>query len=428
MAFWNRKRLEEKAAPPIGAMLVSMMGPANWMKPDAYALEGYSQNPVAYACVAKIARSAASVCIKVMRYQGDKKQEVESSPLIDLLDRPNPEQGWEEFLEAVISHRLISGNAFILRLPHGAKAPQELYTLRPDLVKIEANNKGQATAYVYGSGANGVRFPIDPITRACDVVQLKGFNPLDNLHGLSSMAPAAKSIDIVNDALAWNKSLLENSGAPSGAYVVQTGADGRAGTLTDEQYTRLREQLKRENMGAANAGRPLLLEGGLDWKQIAMSPKDMDFRENLWAAARMIATAYGVPPQLINIPGEATYNNLSEAKLAFWQDTVLPMLKSVLGTLNKWLVPGYGEDLWLEYDEDSVPALEERRLAKYERLEKVSFLTIDEKRRAAGYDDYTEGKTPGSILLVPAGNVPIDLAGEMGGLSEPGSTNSESSI
>ena len=75
-----------------------------------------------------------------------------------------------------------------------------------------------------------------------------------------------------------------------------------------------------------NAGRPLLLEGGLSWQPLSLSPKDMDFLEAKNAAARDIALAFGVPPMLLGIPGDNTYSNLAEANRAFWRTSVVPLV------------------------------------------------------------------------------------------------------
>lgn len=405
MAFWNRKR-EVKQAPPVGvALYYAGTSGANWMGADNYAKEGYALNAIAYACVRKIATACASVDLEVMQYVNKEKREVENHPLYELLERPNQAQGWAEFFTSFVSHRMISGNSYILRLPLQSQKPTEMWVLRPDRVRIHHDANGRITAYEYGVNGSGVKFPVDPITGYCDVMHSKEFNPIDDFLGLSPMAPAARNIDTVNDAHQWNKSLLQNGARPSGAYVMQVQPDGSGGKLSDEQFNRLREQLANDSTGAANAGRPLLLEGGLDWKEMSLSPKDMDFEKNLWASARMIATAYGVPPQLINVPGESTYSNMTEAKLSFWQDTVLPLLDNILDQLNNWLTPLYDKNIFIEYNEESIPALESRRWDKFDRLQNNQFMTINEKRRSVGMQDI-EG---GDVLLVTSGQVPIDI-------------------
>jgi HK97 family phage portal protein len=84
--------------------------------------------------------------------------------------------------------------------------------------------------------------------------------------------------------------------------------------------------------GAKNAGRPLLLEGGLDWKPLSLTPAELDFINTKNAAARDIALALGVPPMLLAIPGDNTYSNYAEANRAFWRQTVIPLVPDCLAT------------------------------------------------------------------------------------------------
>jgi HK97 family phage portal protein len=120
------------------------------------------------------------------------------------------------------------------------------------------------------------------------------FHPLDDHYGFSPIEAAATAIDLHNQASKWNKALLDNAARPSGALVYSA----REGRLSPEQFERLKAELQEGFQGAKNAGRPLLLEGGLDWKPLSLSPKDMDFIEAKHAAAREIALALGVPPML----------------------------------------------------------------------------------------------------------------------------------
>src|SRR6202008_2188425 len=168
------------------------------------------------------------------------------------------------------------------------------------------------------------------------VLNVKLFHPANDHYGLSPIEAAAQADDIHNTASRWNKALLDNSARPSGALVYTA----RDGNLSPEQYERLKSELEQGFQGAAHAGRPLLLEGGLDWKSMSLSPKDMDFIEAKHAAAREIALALGVPPMLLGIPGANTYSNYQEATRSFWRSTVLPLVNRTAKALATWLAPG----------------------------------------------------------------------------------------
>ena len=139
-----------------------------------------------------------------------------------------------------------------------------------------------------------------------------------------------------------------------------------------------------------NAGRPLLLEGGLDWKSMSLSPRDMDFIDAKNSAAREIALAFGVPPMLLGIPGDNTYSNYAEANRAFWRQTVLPLASRCLQNLARWLSPAFNEAFDLRIDLDLVTALAGEREALWNRVGNASFLTENEKRMAVGYSPLAE--------------------------------------
>lgn len=128
----------------------------------------------------------------------------------------------------------------------------------------------------------------------------------------------------------------------------------------------------------------MVLEGGLEWKEMSLSPKEMDFIDMKQSAARDIALAFGVPPQLLGIPGDNTYSNLAEARLALWEQTVLPLVSQLTEALNHWLVPFYGEGVVLGYDLDKISALSPRREAMWKRVKDADFLTDEEKRALVG--------------------------------------------
>jgi HK97 family phage portal protein len=223
------------------------------------------------------------------------------------------------------------------------------------------------------------------------ILHLLQFHPLDDHYGFPPIEAAAVAADLHNAAGTWNKALLDNSARPSGALVYQA-KDG--GNLTSEQYERLKAELEEGFTGAKRAGRPLLLEGGLDWKAMALTPKDMDFIEAKNGAAREIALAFGVPPMLLGIPGDNTYANYQEANRAFFRVTVLPLLARLADALGNWLAPafgGLGAELRLWFDADQVEALAADRAALWSRVAAADFLTLNEKRAAVGYEPVAGG-------------------------------------
>jgi HK97 family phage portal protein len=358
-------------------------GRARWTPRDyaALAREGYVGNAIVHRAVKLVAENVAAANFLV--YEGAAQRD--PHPLLDLLSRPNPRQEGAAFLESVCAHLLLAGNAYIEAVSVEG-AVRELYALRPDRMRVVPGADGWPEAYDYAIGTRSVRFdqnvPLPPI------LHLAQFHPLDDHYGLSAIEPAAVAIDTHNAAAKWNKALLDNAARPSGA-LVYTGPEGSV--LSESQFERLKRELEDQYTGAGNAGRPLLLEGGLDWKAMSLTPKDMDFLEAKHTAAREIALAFGVPPMLLAIPGDNTYSNYQEASRVFWRGTVLPLASRIGSALTHWLTPAFGDGIRLVVDTDNVPALAKDRAAFWEQVGKATFLTVNEKREAIGFSPVEGG-------------------------------------
>jgi HK97 family phage portal protein len=346
-----------------------------------FADEAYIKNVIANRCINMIASAAASVPWHLHQISKNKKLEIKTHPLLSLLHKPNPLYAGSEFFENIYAYKMISGNAYILAVGSDNQAPLELHLLRPDRVTIIPGNDLLPSGYCYDVGVDKKLFyPIDKISAKSRVLHLRNFHPLDDLYGLSTVESAAYSIDQHNQSSVWNQSLLQNGARPSGALVIK----GEMNNLSETQFKRLKEQVDDSFAGAKNSGRPLLLEGGLEWREMSLTPKDMDFIQAKNSAARDIALAFGVPPQLLGIPGDNTYSNMQEARIGLWEDTILPMLDHLCDALNNWLVPYYGDQLKLSIDKDEISALSSKREGVWGRITEADFMSVNEKRHAVG--------------------------------------------
>lgn len=390
--IWSRlRKVFERKASATGAIVAwHFQGRPAWTPRDyeALAREAVMKNAIAYRCVRMIAEAAASV--PWLLYEGGR--ELSEHPLLALLRRPNPVQSGASLMESWYGFLQTSGNSYLEAVSIGAE-PRELYVLRPDRMKVVPGPRGWPQAYEYSAAGRCVTFPREDADGLSPILHLALFHPLNDYYGLSPLEAAAFAIDVHNAGGAWNKALLDNAARPSGALVYQ-GPQGAPANLTAEQFERLKHELEENYQGAKNAGRPLLLEGGLEWKQMSFSPADMDFIAAKHVAAREIALAFGVPPQLLGIPGDATYSNYREANLAFWRQTVLPLVAKSAQAIGNWLGPRFGQNLTLGYDLDQVEALSPEREALWSRLNQAKFLTVNEKRQAVGYGTIEGGDAP----------------------------------
>jgi HK97 family phage portal protein len=372
---------EGRKASAVGRVVYAGSGRVAWTPRNTGALAraGFDGNPVGYRCVRLIAEAAAALPLVLQ----DAAQRYAAHPILALLARPNTEQTQAELLEALFVQLMLSGNGFVEGVYGDDGAVQGLYVLRSDRVSVVPGADGWPVAYEYKLNGKAKR-----LTRAA-VCHVRLYNPGDDHYGMSPLQSAARAVDVHNAASHWSKALLDNAARPSGAIVYQ-GSEGQ-GVLSAEQYERLLGEIEAHHMGARNAGRPMLLEGGLDWKPMGFSPSDMEFQKTREAAARDIAMAFGVPPMLLGLPGDATYANYQEAQRAFYRQTVLPLASRVAARLAQFLGGALGEAVILKPDLDQVTALAGERDSQWARIAGADFLSDSEKRRMLGLPELANG-------------------------------------
>ena len=374
---------EHKASRPLLATHLPQTSSAPTQNYERLCREGFARNPIAHRCVRLIAESAASVPLRSSDVRVAK-----------LLSRALPSRSAVETMESFYGYLQLGGDAFLETILSGDE-PIAIMSHRPDTMKMRRDAKGQAVGWTQEVGPRTRRFPRDAATGRCALFHMRLFNPVDECRGLSPLSAAAVAVELHNRGGVWAKALLENSARPSGALVHDPASGER---LTDEQFERLKSELETNFTGPNAAGRPLVLEGGLDWRSISLSPTDMDFIELRREAAREIALAFGVPPMLLGLPGDNTYANYREANQAFWRQTIIPLVAKTAGGLQGWLAGFYGEgpqgNIDISPDLGAVPALAEERAVLWKRLSDAAFISEAEARQMAGLMPQTDEETP----------------------------------
>lgn len=363
---------------------------------ENFAKEGYNANVWVYRCIQAIAQGAAGVDWDLYQVdsQGERK-EIGSHELLKLLNKPNEFMSRSEFIEAFAAYALISGNSYMDMVgPNDNAAPKELWVYRPDRMTIATHPTEFISGYVYTIG--GDKIPLDKKR----VAHLKFFSPIDDFYGLGPLQVGARGIDNDNAANAWNNSLLTNGARPGGALVTEE-------VLTEAQYTNLKSELDNNYRGAQNAGKPLLLEGGLKWQEMSLSPREMDFVSSKKMSILEICAAFGVPPEVVGYGESKTYSNYQEARKALYEDAVIPMLDKIRDKFNSSLVPKFGDNIILDYDRDGIEALKENSDTEANRVREdynKGLISLNEAREARGY-----GTIPGGdVHLIPGNNWVVD--------------------
>ncbi|MGE3770539.1 MAG: phage portal protein, partial [Bdellovibrionales bacterium] len=305
------KKHQTKASATGALTALTGLARAKWSgrRYDVQAEEGYRKNIIVYRCVTLVAEALAAIPHTLYDARG---KIVTKHPLLDLLRRPNPMLSGHDFLSACATTWQLAGNVYIEAVrPDAGETPTELYLLRPDRMKVVPGPAGLPLGYDYSLNGKTHRWAADPLDGACDILHWRTFNPLDDWYGMAPLEAAMMTVDQHNAAGTWNQALLQQAARPSGALVYAPREGPQ--TLTHDQLQRLREEFDTSYSGARNAGRPMILEGGLEWRSLALTPQEMEWLHGRDVAARDIALAFGVPAQLIGISGSQTYNNMVEA-------------------------------------------------------------------------------------------------------------------
>lgn len=388
LSWFGSRSAAEKKESAVGPIIADWhVGRPVWTPRDYEKLsrESYMVSATANRCVKLIATSSANV--QFLLNSGTDSL-IDKHPILDLIERSSPMVSRASFLEAVYAYLMLAGNSYIEAVSNTKGEPQELWALRPDRMTVVPGESGMPAGYEYRVSGKTYRWQVDQLRGTSPVMHIKEFHPLNDWYGMSRVEAAAYGIDRHNAASEHNKALLDNGARPSGALIfepVKTGDSAQA--APEETIAKAEKQLEKRHGGPANAGRPFVFGGNVKWESMGLAPRDMDFALSKDDAARDICTAFGVPHILI-VPGEATYNNVREAKLEFYEDTVVPLVERLADELTTWLAPAFGEGLELTCDLDSISALEPRRESRRTSavtLLKEGVITDEEARQLLQY-------------------------------------------
>jgi HK97 family phage portal protein len=369
--------------------------------------EGYRKNGTVFRSLGLLQKNAGLVPWILFRsLGGGEEEEIEDHPILDLFARPNPRQAKGRWLEELVGFLYIGGRTYIHRINNPDGTPAELYNRRPDWVTPRLDKKGQVVAWVYKKGT-----PAEATWRPEEVLQLSLFDPLQDGEAVSPIEPSAFNVSQSNFSHQWNMTLLKNAGKRSIAVRSEIPLD-------DDEIERIKEKLKETSLGYKHAGEPLVFSAGStigrEIQELGLKPTEMDWLRGQEQAERGISTAMGVPPQLTGDTGSQTFSNYREARESLWQEEVVPLVEWLVGEFNVWLITGtHAVKEWagleLRPDFDGIDALQEDQSKSWERVDKSRELTVNEKRKAKGYEPL-EGPA-GSYVILDRGSF-IDDAGE----------------
>lgn len=358
-------------------------------------------------CIDLIADEAKGIELVLETYVNGEEKYIEDAPIMKLLEEPNADQGEEEFLQDLYQYYLITGEAFILATGDITKEPLELIVISPSCIDMKLSKDGFVQWYKMNLQDNGnIMFYRDDRTyrfynndKTLELWPIKGFNPKKTGRGFSKLNQVYDEIDQYVKSNRHNISLLDNGMRPSTAITTKDNT-----ILTDEQFTRLQQQIENNYAGSKNAGRPLLLEG-MDVKEMMLTNKDMDFGRLTDIAEKAVAKRFKIPLPLITSDA-MTYSNFESAQLALYDKAVIPLVNTMCKELTKFLGVRFKlkDTDYITYDDEDITALQTRRFEELKTRKEIGVETPDEMRALLGREPLVSG---GNYLYYPAGVVPI---------------------
>ncbi len=367
--------------------------------PDAnyssFSINGYAGNELVFACIREIATSSAEAMLCLYDSNGEL---VENNPLSNLLKSPTAHDTQYEFLEALITHLQIAGNAYVLkeRAPAGVVS---LMLLRPDRVEVYP----QRNAYSYSVGGQKYFIPAD------DIGHLKFPNPNNDFYGLSPLQVLLKQTAIDTDATNFTRAFFNNAGVPSGMLKLKRRINSQ------EEADRLRTQWRGQFRGDRNWHRIAILDEDATYETMGSSIGQMEIPALRQLSESRICAAFGVPAILVGANvglQRSTYSNYREARESFWEETLLPLYKRIEQFMAGLLMPEFpSEQGDIYFDFSNVRALQEdedaivnRKLVQAQIAKELinSGFTPQSALTAAGIDediDHT-GYLPTSLTIL----------------------------
>ena len=314
---------------------------------------GLKASAVVYACVRKLSTAAASVPWKVEQRKGDKWVPVPNHPIEMLLSHPNPFMTRQDLIERLTQHLNLGGNG-IWHTVTNKGVPVELWPLMPDRVTPVPAPRKYISHYEYDLGG-GESKRLTPK----EIIHFQFADPSNPYWGISPLQAVAKVVDTDVEAVAWNKVSLQNRAVPDGVFMVN------APNATNQQWEEARAQVRRRYL---EKGREPWVVFNVDYKQMSLSPVEMDFLNSRKFAREEIASVFGVLPILIGAMDGTTYNNIHVAKRIFWEDTIIPFLDDVRDSLKLTLLPYFDptandntvpDEYRIVYDLSNIAALQD---------------------------------------------------------------------
>jgi len=381
-----------------GLELIARLTSGAWSKTKM--LEQYEKSLYVYACVYKIAEKVATsdlLLYQILNSNGDTK-EVHNHDLLNLLYKPNPFQTKSEFLKITMINKKLCGDAFWYKVRSDRGKVVELWNLRPDFITIIKDKDKFIKAYELNK-KDGTKELFAPE----DIVHFKYPTPLDDYFGTSPVKSASTRIETEGLASSYQRDFFLNNARPDAA--IKT-----AGNLTPAQKEEMRDSFKERHQGKGKNSKLAIFEGGLEYQQLSISQREMDYIESMKFTRDDILVAFGVPKAIVSITDDVNRANAETSMYIFLSETVKPELEMLTEKITEGLViPDFGDNLYIGYP-DPTPENREQTIKEYESGLKEGYYLINEVRAKENLQPVDGGWALYKPLnMLPVGELPKKL-------------------
>lgn len=385
MSFLSKFNFKKKSAVPLSIVINSQISSPLVTKTDA--ADFYSS--WVYACIDRRAKGLANIQPKLYRLKkGGDVEEVFEHELLDLLYRINPEMTKFDFFQlSSIYLDLFGASPFVLDGGKKGGQPKNLYLARPEFLKAKRDGRGTILGYEYQIGSQKIEFDKD------EVIYIRNYNPKDPSKGLGVIEAVRLTAQADDYIQQHNSKLLENGARPSGFFKI-------SGEVDEKEQKRLKAEIGSQYQGYDNAYKIMLLQGGMDYTPASIPPKDLDFIQSREMNRDEIMSIFGVSKPIMGIFDDINRASAKTAEYLFAKYTLEPRTNQYFEQLNEFLVPRYGDDLWLSFEplasDDDEAILAEKKEAWNK------WKTTNEIRSEEGLSPVAGG----DIIYMPLSNMP----------------------
>lgn len=363
------------------------------------------QMTAVYACVRILSEAIAGLPLHMYRYKDDGgKEKALDHPLYLLLhDEPNPEMSSFVFRETLMTHLLLWGNAYAQIIRNGKGEVVALYPLMPNKMTVSRDETGQLY-YTYQKSQE--ELPKDntyTVTlHPSDVLHIPGLG-FDGLVGYSPIAMAKNAIGLAIATEEYGSKFFANGAAPSGVLE-------HPGTIKDPQ--RVRESWMSQFGGSANSNKIAVLEEGLKYTPISISPEQAQFLETRKFQINEIARIFRVPPHMVGDLEKSSFSNIEQQSLEFVKYTLDPWVvrweQSIQRTL---LTPEEKKTYFVKFNVEGLLRGDyQSRMSGYATARQNGWMSANDIRELENLDRIP-AEDGGDLYLVNGNMLPLNKAG-----------------